>query len=77
MEVTPDLFPAFVAIHFMLANLILFLTFPVPIITSNIVVAPGFAAVVSKSTNNSYNDHGMKWDNSGKNGFYSRFVYSP
>lgn len=41
------------------------------------LVAPGFAAVVSKSTKNSYNDHGMKWDNSGKNGFYSRFAYSP
>jgi len=41
------------------------------------LVAPGFAAVVSKSTRNSYNDHGMKWDNSGKNGFYSRFTHSP
>src|SRR5215211_4076218 len=30
--------------------------------------APGFAAVVAKSTKNSYSDHGMKWDNSGKNG---------
>jgi hypothetical protein len=40
-------------------------------------VAPGFAAVVAKSTKNSYSDHGMKWDNSGKNGFYSRFAYAP
>lgn len=41
------------------------------------LAAPGFAAVVSKTMRNSYNDHGMKWDNSGKNGFYSRFAYSP
>lgn len=41
------------------------------------LVAPGFAAVVSKSTRNSYNDHGMRWDNSGKNGFYSRFAHAP
>jgi hypothetical protein len=41
------------------------------------LVAPGFAAVVAKSTKNSYSDHGMKWDNSGKNGFYSRFAYAP
>jgi hypothetical protein len=40
-------------------------------------VAPGLPAVVAKSTKNSYSDHGMKWDNSGKNGFYSRFAYSP
>jgi hypothetical protein len=40
------------------------------------LVAPGFAAVVAKSTKNSYNDHGMKWDNSGKNGLYSRFAYA-
>lgn len=41
------------------------------------LVAPGFGAVVAKSTKNSYSDHGMKWDNSGKNGFYSKFVYTP
>lgn len=41
------------------------------------LVAPGFSAVVAKSTRNSYSDHGMKWDNSGKNGFYSKFAYSP
>ena len=40
-------------------------------------VAPGFASIVAKSTKNSYNDHGMEWNNSGKNGFYSRFAYSP
>lgn len=41
------------------------------------VVAPGFPAVVATSTKNSYSDHGMKWDNSGKNGLYSKFAYSP
>lgn len=40
------------------------------------LVAPGFAAVVAKSTKNSFSDHGMKWDNSGKNGFYSKFAYA-
>ncbi|MFL6339493.1 MAG: DUF1326 domain-containing protein [Nitrososphaeraceae archaeon] len=40
-------------------------------------VAPGFATVVAKSTKNSYSDYGMKWDNSGKNGLYSRFSYEP
>ena len=39
--------------------------------------APGFAAVVAKSTRNRYSDHGMEWNNSGKNGFYSRFAYAP
>ncbi len=41
------------------------------------LAALGFAAVVAKSTKNSYRDHGMEWDNSGKNGFYSRFAYAP
>lgn len=40
------------------------------------LVAPGFAAVVARSTKNSYSDYGMKWDNSGKNGFYSKFAYA-
>jgi hypothetical protein len=40
-------------------------------------VAPGLPAVVAKSTKNSYSDHGMKWDNSGKKGCYSRFAYTP
>jgi hypothetical protein len=39
-------------------------------------VAPGFAAIVAKSTKHSYSDYGMKWDNSGKNSFYSRFAYT-
>jgi hypothetical protein len=39
-------------------------------------IVPGFPAVVAKSAKHSYNDHGMTWDNSGKNGFYSRFSYA-
>jgi hypothetical protein len=48
----------------------------VTISNAPMLVAPGFAAVVAKSTKNSYSDHGMKWDNSGKNGLYSRFAYA-
>jgi hypothetical protein len=32
--------------------------------------------VVALSNKYAYNDHGMQWDNSGKNGFYCRFSYS-
>ena len=39
-------------------------------------VTPGFPMMVAKSVKYSYNDHGMKWDNSGKNGFYSKFAYT-
>ena len=49
----------------------------------SLVVNPAFSAVpgsnlvVALSNKYSYNDHGMQWDNSGKNGFYCRFSYSP
>jgi hypothetical protein len=39
--------------------------------------AVGFDPVISLSTKNTYRDHGLEWDNTGKNGFYSRFAYSP
>ena len=39
-------------------------------------VVPGYNLVVAQSSKYAYNDHGMQWDNSGKNGFYSRFSYS-
>ena len=39
-------------------------------------VTPGFPMVVAKSIKYTYNDHGMKWDNSGKNAFYSKFAYA-
>lgn len=38
-------------------------------------IAPGYKAVVSKSKNVTYQDHGYNWQFSGKNGFYSPFVY--
>lgn len=39
-------------------------------------IAPGFPAVASRSEQMHYADHGMTWDNSGRNGFYSPFAYS-
>jgi len=38
-------------------------------------IAPGFKAVVGKSKKVAYKDHGLDWQFSGKNGFYSPFVY--
>jgi hypothetical protein len=38
-------------------------------------IAPGYKAVVSKSKQVSYQDHGLNWHFSGKNGFYSPFAY--
>jgi hypothetical protein len=39
-------------------------------------VAPGYPAVVSKSTRFTYRDHGLAWELSEKNGFYSPFRYA-
>jgi hypothetical protein len=47
------------------------------------VVNPAFAAVpgsdlvVARSNKYNYKDHGLEWNNSGKNGFYCKFSYSP
>jgi hypothetical protein len=47
------------------------------------IVNPAFSAVpsselvVARSTKHAYNDHGIQWDSSGKNGFYCRFSYKP
>lgn len=38
---------------------------------------PGSNLVVARSSKYAYNDHGMQWDNSGKNGFYCKFSYTP
>jgi len=38
-------------------------------------IAPGYKAVVGKSKQVSYQDHGYDWHFSGKNGFYSPFAY--
>ncbi len=39
--------------------------------------AVGFDPIISHSTKYTYHDHGLEWDNMGKNGFYSRFAYAP
>jgi hypothetical protein len=38
-------------------------------------VAPGFAVTVSRSNNLKYTDHGMSWDLTQKNAFFSPFEY--
>lgn len=38
-------------------------------------IAPGFPLVQAVSKQLSYHDYGMKWEISGKNGFYSPFTY--
>jgi hypothetical protein len=38
--------------------------------------APGYDPVISRSTRYTYRDHGIEWDNSGRNAFYSAFEYS-
>lgn len=38
--------------------------------------APGFDPVIARSTQYTYTDHGMAWDHSGRNAFYSRFSYA-
>lgn len=39
--------------------------------------APGFPITIAKSVKHKFEDHGINWDNSGKNGFYSKFEYKP
>ena len=38
-------------------------------------VAPGYPAVAAKSKRLSYKDHGLEWELSEKNGFFSPFSY--
>ncbi len=38
-------------------------------------IAPGFTLTVAKSNKLTYKDHGLQWEISGKNGFYSPFTY--
>ena len=47
------------------------------IVNPGFTVAPGYDPVIARSNKYSFDDYGMKWDNSGKNGFYSRFSYAP
>jgi hypothetical protein len=37
--------------------------------------APGYDPVISRSTHYTYHDHGITWDNAGRNAFYSPFEY--
>lgn len=39
-------------------------------------VAPGYPAVVAKSQHLRYHDHGLQWELSEKNGYYSPFTYA-
>lgn len=39
--------------------------------------APGFPIIIAKSVKHRFSDYGIKWVNSGKNGFYSKFAYVP
>ncbi|MGB3398754.1 MAG: DUF1326 domain-containing protein [Candidatus Deferrimicrobiaceae bacterium] len=40
-----------------------------------LAIAPGYKAVVAKSSKFKYQDHGLHWEITGKNGFYSPFSY--
>lgn len=43
---------------------------------TSLTVTPGFDAVVGRSTKYTYRDHRLRWDNSGRHGNYSHFVYT-
>ena len=49
---------------------------PIEISGHPLCIAPGYPARVSKSKTLRYSDHGMKWDLSEKNGFFSPFAYT-
>ena len=47
----------------------------VSIINAPLCIAPGFTLLVAKSKHLNYNDYGLQWEISDKNGFYSPFTY--
>jgi hypothetical protein len=47
------------------------------IVNPRFTVAPGYDPVIACAGKYSFDDYGMKWDNSGKNGLYSKFTYAP
>ena len=49
---------------------------PIEILGHPLCVAPGFPARVAKSKSLRYTDHGMSWELSEKNGFFSPFKYA-
>ncbi|HLG70751.1 MAG TPA: DUF1326 domain-containing protein [Chloroflexota bacterium] len=46
------------------------------VVNPALYAAPGFDPVISRSVRRSYTDHGMRWEDSGRNAFYSDFEYS-
>jgi hypothetical protein len=48
---------------------------PVKIENHPLAIAPGHPAVVAKSKQFIYHDHGFAWEMSNRNGFYSPFTY--
>ena len=36
---------------------------------------PGIDPIIARATRHKFKDHGLEWDNSGRNAFYSRFTY--
>jgi len=47
------------------------------VINPSFSLTPGHDHVIARSSKYSYKDHGFEWDNTGKNGFYSKFSYNP
>jgi hypothetical protein len=37
---------------------------------------PGIDPIIARAARHTYKDHGLEWDNSGRNAFYSRFTYA-
>jgi hypothetical protein len=35
----------------------------------------GYDLIIARSSRHTYKDHGLEWDNSGRNAFYSSFDY--
>ena len=38
---------------------------------------PGIDPIIARATKHTYKDHGLEWDNNGRNAFYSKFTYGP
>lgn len=49
---------------------------PVTVTGHPLAIAPGEPVTVSRSTRLDYHDHGLDWDLSDKNGFFSPFAYA-
>lgn len=40
-------------------------------------LVPGYKPVIARTNKHTCKDHGLEWDNAGKNAYYSRFTYNP